>query len=425
MRRRSPGALLGALLAAFAVLLPACGSPGVVPTWERATALEQRTPAAMDGALSAARAALELGRPGEVGGLLAPIIDAEPGCILALVLLQEATIANLAHTQSSPTARATVDPEALNELASLARQRAMDSGLGVDLLLAARLEPDYVAAMLLLDQLLEGAEGGDPALLAWGHYAKAFLAVRAVELKRADKSLKAALAAMPGHLPARLLEARLAPRDEDRSDSEVLMAYWLERAASAPQISSQVWYDTAVDVAILRVLRTDAEGALEALGALDYVRGLGAEPTESTESPSDEPIFGARAANAPAPEAWAAPPVSTQIRAGLVHAASLASMNQAEQALAKTDATIELARSAGIDLPRGEMQRALLFELWLDDPARAAAAWERSLGIIETQVQSEASGDEFNDLLRTIQAQVRLERLARGGFLDRSPGDSP
>ncbi|MDG2141952.1 MAG: hypothetical protein P8N31_00175, partial [Planctomycetota bacterium] len=94
-----------------------------------------------------------------------------------------------------------------------------------------------------------------------------------------------------------------------------------------------------------------------------------------------------------------------------------ASVGRAEEALAQSNAILATATEAGLSLPLAEMQRARLFERWFREPEKAAEAWAAALEIIAKKVQTGAvSGNEFDELMRFIQAQVRLERLRNEGF---------
>lgn len=370
-----------------------CGSAGVVADWELSSELVRHVPAADEVTLHAARAALEGGRPSEASALLIPLLAAHPDCVVGAILLQEAKIAALPHSQAAPDALPLTEPDERAKLATLALERSIATGSAVDVLLAARLERDSSAAVRMLQGLLEDPIDADSSLLAWANYALAYHAVLSGDLNKAREGLGAALQAEPGHLHARLLEAKLSSGGTERSDAEALLAHWLERAADAPEVASDEWYAGAVDLAILRVRRSDGAGALEALEALDYNRGAGGEP-------------------------WGAARLAERVRGGLVRAAALASDGDYEQALVVADATLAMAQEVSLALPLGQMQRGMLLERWLNDPEQAAAAWASALDIISEEVQTgSAVGEELNDLLRAIQAQVRLERLVEQGHL--------
>ncbi len=389
-----------ALLGALIWPLSGCGSAGLVADWELSGESVRRVPIGLEPTLRAARAALENGAADSVSLLLDPLLRAQPECVIAAILMQEAQIASLPHSQASHLEAPVLDPKARIQFAEMARKRSLVTTLPLDLLLAARVEPDSLAAKLLLDNLLIEGRTKDKSLRAWAHYGLAFYAVQSGDLTGAKSQLRAALKEDPGHLQARRLESRLEAGGTERSDAETLLAHWMELAAEAPEVDSASWYDAAVDLAILRVRRSDGEAALDALDALDYTRGL-----ESEDGEGGQP--------------WGGPSKRTKIRAGLVKVAALTSEGRVDDALAICDATFDDAEAAGLVLPTAKMQRAMLQELWLGDPSKAAQAWGEALEMISEGVQAgKAEGQELDGLMLAIQAQVRLERLRQNGYVE-------
>ncbi|MFT4711059.1 MAG: hypothetical protein ACJAZ8_002096 [Planctomycetota bacterium] len=370
-----------------------CGGAGVAPNWEPPSFGTQAIPAGHEVFLRQARAALERGDFRSVNPILASTRISAPDCAIAALLSQDAELAK----KRAPRGLL-FDPWQM--VSMVAWLKAKQSKRGLDFLLAARMDEDGIASMNMLDQILT-AEPRNPAdIRAWAHYGLAFRLVQSGDLAAARRSLRAALKEQPGHLLARRLEVRLESPAQKLASKEIRLAYWLERAVEAPEVPSTLWYDSVVDLAVLRMGRNDGKSALKALAGLDYLRG--AAEGESLGEPS---------------KPWGPALPGTAIRAGLVRAAALASVGRPEEALAQSEATLATATEAGLSLPLGEMQRARLFERWFQEPEMAASAWAASLQMIAEEVQTgAASGQEFDELMHFIQAQIRLERLREEGF---------
>ena len=370
-----------------------CGGSGVAPDWERPGFAAQGIPAGHEVYLRQARAALERGDFRSVSATLANTRLTDPDCVIAALLGQDAEL-----NQKRAPRGLLFDPWQM--VSMVAWLKAKQSQRGIDFLLAARMDEDGVASMNMLDQILTAKPKNPADIRAWAHYGLAFRLAESGDLAAARRSLRAALKEQPGHLLARRLEVRLESSGQKLASKEIRLAYWLDRSIEAPEVPSAVWYDAVVDLAILRMGRNDGDGALEALQGMDYLRG--ASPDETPGAPSSP---------------WGPAEPSTAIRAGLARAAALASVGRAEEALAQSEAILATATEAGLSLPLAEMQRARLFERWFREPEKAAEAWAASLEIIKREVQTgDVSGNEFDELMRFIQAQVRLERLREEGF---------
>ena len=370
-----------------------CGGSGVAPTWERPSFAAQGIPAGHEVYLRQARAALERGDFLSVSAILANTRLNGPDCVIAALIGQDAELSQ----KRAPRGLIFGPWQMVSMVAWL---KAKQSQRGIDFLLAARMDEDGVASMNMLEEILNAEPRNQADIRAWAHYGLAFRLMESGDLGAARASLREALQAQPGHLLARRLEVRLESSGQQLASKEVRLAYWLDRAMEAPEVPSAVWYDAVVDLAILRMGRNDGKGALEALQGLDYLRG--ASLGETPGAPSSP---------------WGPAGLSTAIRAGLARAAALASVGRAEEALAQSNAILATATEAGLSLPLAEMQRARLFERWFREPEKAAEAWAAALEIIAKKVQTGAvSGNEFDELMRFIQAQVRLERLRNEGF---------
>lgn len=392
------GALARGLgLVLVSLLLAACPSSGVAVDWEASDSLawvgagtgDELT----DLELEVARAEIESGsteRARLVALRLRKVAEDQPGNLAAVLMLQDARLAA---------------GESRADLAAEARALASGDVYGEPFapLLAARLEPDPVAARLLIEGPLAetgvslAAPGMGRAFRASARFALAYLGLVAGDLAGARGQLEACLELDPGHFAARRLEVYLLRREGDLISAHSHLEHWVELTASSPVVDSQTWFDAAMDLAILST-------ELERFGAAADHLAL---------------ITGPR----PGRDNWGRASDRTRRRGLLLGAVLAAEAGRPEDALG-------LAREARRDLDRGSslfglalVQEAELLELFLGRPAEAAVIWDdvierfgAAIGGGGSAGLAEGGDSEFDELLRVLTARVRLARLERAGF---------
>lgn len=237
-----------------------------------------------------------------------------------------------------------------------------------ELVLAARAETHAARARALL----QGALSLDPQA-AWAHYGMAHWAVVDFDFTTAEAALARAVELDPGLLPARRLEAHLAERSGDAERASALLEGWLERAEHDPLVArwelADAWYDRA-----LLAIAADELG-----DARDYMKAA--------------------------------------MRAG---GPSLPRAEQVAAVLADEDGdpieALRAARLAEQAAPEDALplvQQALLYELRLGDPARAAESWSRTLALAEAKAAGSPvqEGGSLGWVGLRLMAQARLARL--------------
>jgi tetratricopeptide (TPR) repeat protein len=314
--------------------------------------------------LAAARADLEQDRADAARYQLADLAAEFPQNIPIGIWLQEAEIALAGPgSEDGPEATGEGVPDLLRERY---RRRAEEErgaagpGSVASLVLAARVEPDPLAAEVLLDR----AEKLDPRC-AWCSYGRAFLAARAGDWAEVRARIARAKAADPGHMPTLWLETWMLSRSGNQTEAIVSLDTWIEAAREDPRIDPRLVSQARLDRALLAVLDDDPEDAREILAEIE----------------GDERIDPARHA---------------MIEAG------------AEQAIGEPEAALAAAQQAERLRPADLapiIQQALLHEMWLDDPYAAEADWTRALALAR-------SDPALGSLLERARARVRLERLA-------------
>lgn len=243
-------------------------------------------------------------------------------------------------------------------LRAAARSQAEAVPVALNLLLAARVEDDPLAARAQIERALELEPDN-----VWAHYALAHSLARGGEWVAAAERVQRALAIDPGHLPARRLETMVLARGGDRGDAIAALARWIHNAERDPLVSAPDLDSARLDLAQLLILDGEAEQARAVLAQL-------AEPERS----------GARVE--------------------LVFAA-------VEQAQGRPVRALDAARAAGDQDGRvalGDVQEALLQEDWMKDTVAARAAWERVLAHART-------GSDLSSVLLGLRARAALERL--------------
>jgi len=314
---------------------------------------------------TAIRALMESERFDEAWKQLAPLVAADEENLELSTQLQEIEWELLSRGTD-------VDPE----LSALARsgdpdgvlrkryaRRAEASGSVAQLVLAARVESDALAALNLLDRALVL----DP-LCAWAHYGRAHALLQMRSMARrwssAQEALDAALEADPSHLRARRLQAWMLAQEGAVSQGALALQVWLEQTRDDPRFSRRERREAELDLALLFILDGAGSKARHLLTALE-----------------GEPVGRGR---------------------------RLALLAVAEHVMGDFGAALDAARRAegALDdelLPI--VQQAILYEYWLEDLEAADRQWE---DVIERAV---GQGD-MAQVLQSFRARVILERRA-------------
>lgn len=351
-------------LTALALFAWGCGSTPI-EEWEPSTSALWRGP---DEAVAQlcfdARVALERGEREAARAALDAALERDPGNLTARFLDQE-------YALTAPNADAA---------ALLAEARAVAAAQGrstLDALLAARLESDKDAARLLLEGALASELPAD--LEAACRYALAYVQLQLGNTGAANDELARSLALDPGGQRARRLEARLARGARDLEPARAMLAYWLDEAELSPVISSDMWYAALLELAELELALGEPGDAEDALERFAEGRGEG-----RFRGPSDRRLAIAE----------------------LLWAAILADDGEPEQALDRVERARGLVSPASRTGRLVLIDKALLNELYLDRELDALAAWEAVLDRFEG-----ASGVDTDELLRALEARIRLARL--------------
>jgi tetratricopeptide (TPR) repeat protein len=228
------------------------------------------------------------------------------------------------------------------------------------LVLAARVEPDPLAAQVLLDR----AEKLDPRC-SWCSYGRAFLAARSGDWAEVRTRMARAKAADPGHMPTLWLETWMLSRSGSHPEAIVSLDTWIEKAQGDPRLDPRLVSEAKLDRALLAVLDGDPKDAREILAELE----------------ADPRVDPAR---------------RSTVAAG-------AEQESGEPALAL--AAAEEAERHGPDDLLPIVQQALLHEMWLGDLQAAEADWTRALALARAD-------PGLGSLLERARARVRLERFA-------------
>lgn len=303
--------------------------------------------------LEAAVRDLEAGLAGQALEALGELARTHPRNIVVGRWLQEAELA-----LGDPGAEG--EPDGAGVLRRAWRGRADAQPSPASLILAARLEDDPTAALLLLERSL----ALDPDC-AWARYGQAAVHARTGEWGNAREAARSALESAPGHLATLRLWAWLEGQAGRRADAIVVLGAWLERADHDPGISAGQRAEARFDLALLLLGEERAQEARELLLALS---GEGAQ-----------------------------------------EARRLAALAVAEQTLGDPLAA-RAAAAAAQEADRRALlpavQEALLEEYWLDDAARARESWRRVLVL-------SGGRPDLGSVMQRMRAQVHLGRLPR------------
>jgi hypothetical protein len=259
--------------------------------------------------------------------------------------------------QAGNAASAASDPR-LDALRQRYARQAEEHPTVARWVLAARVEPDEIAAKVLLDR----AQALDPRC-AWVHYARAWLAARASRWPEVKSEIALAKEMDPGHMPTRWLDAWMLARGGSVEAAMGALEVWLDKARGDLAIDVHLVHEAELDLALLSVLDGEPKRARDILSALN-----------------DRDVDTQRK--------WAAIAATDQALGEIRD--SLAAAQRAEQ------------EAPGEILP--VVQQALLYESWLGDPDAAEAAWTRALALAR-------SSSDLGALLERVRARVHAERL--------------
>jgi predicted Zn-dependent protease len=251
-----------------------------------------------------------------------------------------------------------VRDSALDELRQRYRRAAEEKPTVAHLVLAARLESDEPAAVLLLDR----AQAIDPRC-AWIHYARAWFAARANRWPDVKAEIASAKEADPGHMPTRWLDAWMLSRGGDLHEAIPALEAWLDKARGDTRLDPRMVREAELDLALLSILDGDPKRARD---ILEQLRDTEVDPGRK----------------------WGA-------------------LAPTEQALDREREALAAAQRAE-QLDPGEIlpvvQQAILYESWLGDADAAEAAWTRALALAR-------SSSDLGALLERVRARVHVERL--------------
>jgi len=315
--------------------------------------------------LASARAALEAGDVARAWAVLDAATRAEPDNLDLAVLLQDVELEVMArgldvHPLLTLLAKEPVPEE---ELRKAYAARAEERPSATSFVLAARIESDALAAENFIERALEIDDSN-----AWAYYGRAHALLLQEDLpdrwEQARAALDTALRLDPGHLRARRLDSWMEVQQGATEATTLALQVWLNESRDDPRISSAERDEAVLDLAISCIVT----------GEPGYARDL----LLSLEGKS------------------------------IVRSKRLALLAAAEQATGDLLAALDAARRAEAAdrssiLPT--VQKAMLYDFWLEDSERARDEWQAVI---------DRAGDntELGALLQLLRAQVRLERSA-------------
>jgi tetratricopeptide (TPR) repeat protein len=318
--------------------------------------------------LAAARLAFERGDSHTALSLVAPLCIEQPRVLPVRLFLQDIELSLLVSEGRVGSLVASSSAEARAVLARYYDGQADARAAAEGYVLAARLAADGEEAMALLAE----ADTIDPRCV-WVHYGRAWWFVFLRRYKEARESLRTALRLDNGHLPSLRLTATIVAGAGESEDAAKVLEVWLERTAKNPLFAGVDRADALLDLAALEVMLDEPKKALKLLEELDP-----------------------RAVRDPA-------------RAEEVRAAAHEARGELSRALEAVNRASALRPGALLPL----VQQAILLQA-AGDAEGERKSWERLLELAEQAPESDPStGIDFAEALFTMQAHVRLARLAR------------
>lgn len=317
---------------------------------------------------------------GAMEGLQA-LLRQDPLNLTVAALLQDAELAALERGQAveglpagpPPAANATeVGPRI--RLRRWYAARAEQRGTSFDLVLAARIEDDTLAALRLLDRAVEV----DPKNL-WAHYGRAYELLKLNRVEESRGALSRALLLDPGHPRARRLEITLLGLGKDRARAKTALRTWLLELEGDARVPRRDWIDGALD---LVALEQEQEGYADSLNLLQRLEPLTPE------------------------QAW---------RRELLFSVAFESLGRYPEAL-EAARRAQTLRPAGF---RAYATEARLLQHRFDDLEGALAAWEQTAELANQAGAGWLDGDAS---AAELQARIEVARLRERLVLDRGAG---
>ena len=302
-----------------------------------------------------ARALVRIGDLESALTVLGEVFARQPRSISVGAFLQDVQIALL----PAIAAAGQVTPE-VRDRARRWRERAQERRTPTNLVLAARIEEDALAAKLLLEEALEIDDR-----CAWAHYGLAHHHAKADEWALAEEFLSLALEVDPGHLPARRLEAARLVRAGAPEVALAALDAWLEHAEDDPRVPSEQLWSAWFDRAHLLV---DLDEPTEALASFERI------VDEDWELGSRQALLAV-------------------IEFG---------RKRPSQALRAAQQSEELLPDSIVPL----VQQALLHDARGGDPIASKRAWERVRAAV-----AETDEAALSSMIWSLRALVEIERL--------------
>lgn len=218
--------------------------------------------------LAVARADFDEGRPREARERLVNLLTQRPRNLFVATLLQDAELELLRTGRDLPELDTALAASTLVDDGSPAvrlrrwyRLRA-DAGSkdAFDLVLAARAESDWPAALRLLDSAIVA----DPDCI-WAHFGRAYVCIHEGDLEECWKSLARAVELDAGHPRVRRLEATLLEKLGEGAAARGLLVEWVERVADDPRVAPGDVVDATLDLVDFDLKNGRTQAALERL----------------------------------------------------------------------------------------------------------------------------------------------------------------
>jgi tetratricopeptide (TPR) repeat protein len=382
-RRPFDGLFSGWLLSLLApLLLSACGSTRL-SLWTPTPGPYDRFSAAQLKDLAQARAQLS---SEDVAGAIAGLSELtrqDPQNLTVAAVLQDAELAALERGLRLPNLEQDLEPGQRGPDAGPRTRlrrwyawRAEQRGTSFELVLAARIEDDALAALRLLDRAAEV----DPQNV-WAHYGRAHVLLQLNRLEEARGALGRALELDPGHPRVRRLESAVLGLGKNPTLAKRSLRTWLLEVEQDARIARREWLDGALDLVGLELAEERYQESLNLLESL------------AVETPE---------------QGW---------RLELYRAVAEDGLGRYEAALASARRAQQL-RPAGF---RAFAQEALLHQHRFNNLEAAVAAWEQA-----AELANQAAGGGLDGDAGALELQARIEaaRLRARLALDRPTGES-